>query len=167
MLAVNHTASSETQPASAEDICMSNKLEPIDETFDLRQAFIDAFGIDIGEDIEIAYKGRMKEIHAGDDVSIFVFPGLKAEATNLDTGEEFSFNATGAQHQTIVRDEDGNIQEIEYRLTGHNSVFTLDENGDPTFLLLKGNYTLSFNPDGSPRDPLEGHGNMTDLLDIL
>ena len=142
---------------------MPNGGKPVDVkvTLELREAFIAAFGVDIGQDIDVVYEGGFKQISAGDDFFIFASPGLEATATNTGTGTSISFNATGPQKLTIL---DGTQ---EWVLAGHNSVFTLDENGDPAFYELIGRFEVSFNPDGSELEAVHGHGVMHNLLPEL
>ena len=88
--------------------------------------------------------------------TITVSPGLKADFTNVLTGETLTFGITGASHTT------GNTT----KATGHNLLGDLDDPAGPELVLTKGNFTYSFDEQGNP-SPLTGHGQEIPLIEFL
>jgi len=101
----------------------------------------------------------MKQIDLSGDRSIFVFPGEKATLTDADDrSHSVTLNVTGSFHETTL--ENGNVV-TEY--DGRNLLF----DPDAGFVLAIGHFSTIIEPDGDVLQPLEGHGQIVNVFDLL
>ncbi len=106
--------------------------------------------------------GKAKTIELPDGGFIFTSPGLDVTVTNVDTGEEVTFNVTGSIFRSAP--EDNGI--VDYVITGRNLAL------DPAGVFLNiGRFTYTL--DESDPDniqivkPQEGEGQAFDVCELL
>ncbi len=109
--------------------------------------------------IQLELSGKGKEITLPDDRRIFTSPGLHVTVTNLDTGEQATFNITGTFHET-TNPQNG---EVTTRITGRNLLF------DPEagVVLTIGNFSFVFDAEGNLVQPFKGEGQVIDVCALL
>ena len=122
---------------------------PINATFTLPGA--------CGFDVQITITGRSSEISLPNGGFIETGPNFTGTFTNLsDPTKSVTLNLQGAGH--ISFDQNGN--QI-LTLTGRNLAF------EPGLLLLIGNFTYEFDPDGNLISGPTGNGTMTDICGLI
>ena len=135
---------------------------------DASQTFI----IDAGDDtvlggscafnMRVDVSGKAKTIELPNGAFVFTSPGLDATITNLENGEQATFNVTGSFHQTTAENGD-----VTTRITGRNLPFDPDEGVNLTI----GNFSFVFDKDGnlikSFADPPVGNGQVIDVCELL
>jgi hypothetical protein len=106
--------------------------------------------------------GKAKTIELPDGGFIFTSPGLDVTVTNVDTGEEATFNITGSTFASAP-DKDGIVSNV---ITGRNLAF------DPAGVFLNiGRFTFALDQ-SDPEDPTvfeqqEGKGQAIDVCELL
>jgi hypothetical protein len=103
--------------------------------------------------------GKGKIIELPDGRRILTSPGLHVTITNLDTGEQATFNITGTFHET-TNPETG---EVTTRVTGRNLL--LDPEAGTVIAI--GNFSYVFDAEGNLVQPLEGEGRLIDVCALL
>jgi hypothetical protein len=106
--------------------------------------------------------GKAKTIELPDGGFIFTSPGLDVTVTNVDTGEEVTFNVTGSIFKSAP--DDNGI--VDYVITGRN--LALDPAG--VFLNIgRFTYTLDESDPANPKivKPQEGEGQAIDVCELL
>jgi hypothetical protein len=128
----------------------------------LLQDFTDFF--DDLAPIEISLRGKGKTLDLPGEDFRFLSPGLKATLTNLDDpSNTVDINVTGTITQRVL--EDGSVETI---YTGHNLVVDpFADDGGPGLFLITGHFSTVEDADGNLVQPLEGTGQMLNLLDML
>jgi hypothetical protein len=103
--------------------------------------------------------GKGKVITLPDGRRILTSPGLYVTVTNVETGEQATFNITGTLHETT------NLEtgEVTTRITGRNLLF------DPEagVVLTIGPFTYVFDAEGNLIQPFVGKGKVTDVCALL
>jgi hypothetical protein len=102
--------------------------------------------------------GKAKTIELPNGAFIFTSPGLDVTITNLDNGEQATFNITGAFHQTTA--ENGNVTT---KITGRNLPFDPDRGVNLTI----GNFNFVFDANGQLLQSFEGEGQVIDVCELL
>jgi hypothetical protein len=113
--------------------------------------------------IQLELSGKGKTIVLPDGRRILTSPGLHVTVTNVETGEQATFNVTGTSHETTNL-ENGNVTT---RITGRNLPFDPVEGVNLTI----GNFSFVFDKDGnlikSFADPPVGNGQVIDVCELL
>jgi hypothetical protein len=113
-------------------------------------------------DMRLDLSGKAKTIELPNGAFVFTSPGLDATITNLENGEQATFNITGAFHQTTAENGD-----VTTRITGRNLPFDPDEGVNLTI----GNFSFVFDENGtlikSFADPPVGNGQVIDVCALL
>jgi hypothetical protein len=110
-------------------------------------------------DVQVTATGKIKTITLPGGRFIFTAPSLYATFTNLsDPTKSVTLNLTGSEHLSV--DANGNTIET---LTGRNGFF------DPStgILLLVGNFTVVFDPNGNLIQGPTGNGQVTQVCDLI
>ena len=127
---------------------------------------VDEFLLSESQDfpLEIVISGKSKTVELSDDRIISLSPGLKATLTNLDDpSNSLTLNITGSFHQTSL--EDGSVL-TEY--DGRNLLADpFIDDGEPGFVLAIGHFSTIFDNEGNLVQPLEGQGQIVNVIDLL
>ena len=112
--------------------------------------------------IQLDLSGKAKTIELPNGAFIFTSPDLNVTITNLDNGEQASFNITGAFHQTT----DPVTGDVTTVITGRNLPF------DPKagVNLTIGNFSFVFDAEGNLIQSFEdtdGKGQVIDVCALL
>jgi hypothetical protein len=109
--------------------------------------------------IQLELSGKGKLITLPDDRRILTSPGLDVTVTNMDNGEQATFNITGTLHETTNL-ETGEVTTV---VTGRNLLF------DPEagVVLTIGNFTYVFDAEGDLIQAFEGEGQVIDVCALL
>ena len=109
--------------------------------------------------MQLELSGKGKTIVLPDGRRILTSPGLDVIITNLDNGEQATFNITGTFHET-TNPETG---EVTTRVTGRNLLF------DPQAgtVIAIGNFSYVFDAEGNLVQSLEGKGRLIDVCALL
>ena len=110
----------------------------------------------------LEFSGKAKTIELPNGGFIFTSPGLDVTVTNVDTGEEVTFNVTGSIFKSAP--DDNGI--VDYVITGRN--LALDPAG--VFLNIgRFTYTLDESDPANPKivKPQEGEGQAIDVCELL
>ncbi len=109
--------------------------------------------------IQLELSGKGKTIELPDGRRILTSPGLHVTVTNVETGEQATFNITGTFHETTNL-ETGEVTTV---VTGRNLLF------DPEagVVLTIGNFTYVFDAEGNLIQPFEGKGQVIDVCALL
>jgi hypothetical protein len=118
----------------------------------------------LGCDFDLGYlvTGKTKTITRLDGGAIVIAPGQNATLTNLETGEEVTYNVTGVTFASAPDQNDI----VYYVITGRNAAF------DPagTFLNI-GRFTFAIDTTKGELHPIvepqEGKGQAIDICEIL
>ena len=102
--------------------------------------------------------GKAKTIELPDGGFIFTSPGLDVTVTNVDTGEEATFNIAGTFHETTAANGD-----VTTKVTGRNLLF------DPEagVVLTIGQFTYVQDEKGNLIQAFEGEGQVIDVCELL
>ncbi len=128
---------------------------PVEQNFVLEPGAV--FGnCDFPIQFELSGKGQTLALPG--DRFIFTSPGLTATLTNLDNGNQETFNITGAFHQSTL--ENGDVVTVS---TGRSIL------GDPEagFVVAIGNFSYVFDKKGKLVQPLSGEGQLIDVCEAL
>ncbi len=108
--------------------------------------------------IRFELSGKGQTLALPGDRFIFTSPGLTATLTNLDNGNQETFNITGAFHQSTL--ENGDVVTVS---TGRSIL------GDPEagFVVAIGNFSYVFDEKGKLVQPLSGEGQLIDVCEAL
>ena len=92
--------------------------------------------------------------------SIGTSPGLDVTVTNEATGEQATFNITGAFHNSADTPKPGQVTTVS---TGRSLFY------DPVAgtVIAIGNFTIVYNSDFTVATPLEGEGQLIDVCALL
>ena len=109
--------------------------------------------------IQLELSGKGKVISLPDGHRILTSPGLHVTVTNMDNGEQATFNITGTFHET-TNPENG---EVTTTVTGRNLLF------DPEagVVLTIGEFTYVFDAKGKLIQAFEGEGQVIDVCALL
>jgi hypothetical protein len=113
--------------------------------------------------MRLEFTGKYKIIELPDGGVVFssisISPGLYVTITNLDNGEQATFNITGSV-LTKNPDSEGNVETV---LTGRNLAI------DPVAgtVITIGNFTFVFDAEGNLVQPQEGTGDRIDICELL
>ncbi len=109
--------------------------------------------------MQLELSGKGKEITLPDGRRIITSPGLDVTITNLDNGEQTTFNITGSFHET-TNPENGEVTTL---VRGRNLLF------DPEAgtVIAIGNFSFVFDAEGNLVQPLEGKGQLIDVCALL
>jgi len=109
--------------------------------------------------IRLEVSGKGKTITLPDGSRIITSPGLDVTITNLDNGEQTTFNITGSFHET-TNPENGEVTTL---VRGRNLLF------DPEAgtVIAIGNFSFVFDAEGNLVQPLEGKGQLIDVCALL
>jgi hypothetical protein len=109
--------------------------------------------------IQLELSGKGKVITLPDGRRILTSPGLHVTVTNVETGEQATFNITGTLHETTNL-ETGEVTTV---VTGRNLLF------DPEagVVLTIGPFTYVFDAEGNLIQPFEGKGKVIDVCELL
>jgi hypothetical protein len=109
--------------------------------------------------MQLDLSGKGKVITLPDGRRILTSPGLHVTVTNVDTGEQATFNITGTFHET-TNPETGEVTTV---VTGRNLLF------DPEagVVLTIGQFTFVFDAEGNLIQPFEGKGQVIDVCALL
>jgi hypothetical protein len=109
--------------------------------------------------MQLDLSGKGKVITLPDGRRILTSPGLHVTVTNVDTGEQATFNITGTFHET-TNPETGEVTTV---VTGRNLLF------DPEagIVLLSGNFSFVFDAEGNLIQSFEGKGQVIDVCALL
>jgi hypothetical protein len=114
-------------------------------------------------DMRLDLSGKAKTIELPNGAFVFTSPGLDATITNLENGEQATFNITGSIHQTT----DPVTGDVTFQITGRNLPFDPDEGVNLTI----GNFSFVFDENGtlikSFADPPVGNGQVIDVCALL
>jgi hypothetical protein len=116
--------------------------------------------------LQLDLSGKAKTIVLPDGAvvgvtSIGTSPGLDVTVTNVTTGEQATFNITGAFHNSADTPKPGQVTTVT---TGRSLII------DPvagTAVIAIGNFSFVSNPDGTFAEPLEGEGQLIDVCALL
>jgi hypothetical protein len=138
-----------------------NQPQPVDST---PQFFPpESFSVDQNFTLELVPSGKIKTIDLPGDHSIVVFPGLEATLTIVDNSKSVTLSITGADHQTTLENGD-----VLHELSGRNLAGDpFIDNGQPGLFLVAGHFSYSLHSDGTLAQPLEGQGEMVNVIDLL
>jgi hypothetical protein len=109
--------------------------------------------------IQLELSGKGKVITLPDGRRILTSPGLDVTVTNVDNGEQATFNITGTLHETT----DPVSGEVTTVVTGRNLLF------DPEagVVLTIGEFTYVFDAEGNLIQAFEGNGQVIDVCALL
>jgi hypothetical protein len=109
--------------------------------------------------IQLELSGKGNVITLPDGRRILTSPGLHVTVTNMDNGEQATFNITGTFHET-TNPENG---EVTTKVTGRNLLF------DPEagVVLTIGEFTYVFDAEGNLIQAFEGKGQVIDVCALL
>ncbi len=109
--------------------------------------------------MQLDLSGKGKTIELPDGRRILTSPGLHVTVTNVDTGEQATFNITGTLHETTNL-ETGDVTTV---VTGRNLLF------DPEagVVLTSGNFSFVFDAEGNLIQAFEGNGQVIDVCALL
>ena len=109
--------------------------------------------------IQLELSGKGKVITLPDGRRILTSPGLHVTVTNVDNGEQATFNVTGTFHETTNL-ETGEVTTV---VTGRNLLF------DPEagVVLTIGKITYVFDAEGNLIQAFEGKGQVIDVCALL
>jgi hypothetical protein len=109
--------------------------------------------------MQLELSGKGKTIELPDGRRILTSPGLHVTITNLDNGEQATFNITGTLHETTNL-ETGDVTTV---VTGRNLLF------DPEagVVLTIGQFTYVFDAKGNLIQAFEGKGQVIDVCELL
>lgn len=109
--------------------------------------------------MQLEVSGKTKTVEQGNGGVIITSPGAFATVTNLENGEQATFNITGSAHKSTL--ENGNVKTV---MTGRN--FALDPVAG-TFISI-GRFTFVNDPtDTTNIVPVSGEGRMIDVCALL
>jgi hypothetical protein len=109
--------------------------------------------------MQLEVSGKTKTVEQGNGGVIFTSPGAFATVTNLENGEQATFNITGSAHKSTL--ENGNVKTV---MTGRN--FALDPVAS-TFVSM-GSFSFVNDPtDTTNVVPVSGTGRMIDVCALL
>ena len=111
--------------------------------------------------IQLDLSGKAKTIELPNGAFIFTSPDLDVTITNLDNGEQASFNVTGSFHQTTA--ENGDVTTV---ITGRNLPFDPEAGVNLTI----GNFSFVFDAQGNLLQSFEdtdGKGQVIDVCALL
>ena len=108
--------------------------------------------------IQLDLSGKGKVITLPDGRRILTSPDLFVTVTNMDNGEQATFNITGTLHETTL--ETGEVTTV---VTGRNLLF------DPEagVVLTIGEFTYVFDAEGTLVQAFEGKGQVIDVCELL
>jgi hypothetical protein len=133
--------------------------EPVSATFTIDSLF----GVPLDFPIEISLQGKAKTLTLPeDDAFRFLSPGLKATLTNAENpANSIDLTITGSVTQTVR--EDGTVLTV---YTGQNLLGdpSIIPGGGPDLVLVKGRFTTVHDSDGNLVQPLQGQGQIVDLI---
>ena len=109
--------------------------------------------------IQLELSGKGKVITLPDGRRILTSPGVDVTVTNVDNGEQATFNITGTLHETTNL-ETGEVTTV---VTGRNLLF------DPEagVVLTIGEFTYVFDRKGNLIQAFEGNGQVIDVCALL
>jgi hypothetical protein len=109
--------------------------------------------------MQLDLSGKGKVITLPDGRRILTSPGLHVTVTNMDNGEQATFNITGTFHETTNL-ETGEVTTV---VTGRNLLF------DPEagVVLTIGNFSFVFDDEGNLIQSFEGKGQVIDVCALL
>jgi hypothetical protein len=115
--------------------------------------------------LKVEVSGKAKTIVLPDGAvvgvtSIGTSPGLDVTVTNVTTGEQATFNITGAFHNSADTPKPGQVTTVS---TGRSLFY------DPVAgtVIAIGNFTIVYNSDFTVATPLEGNGQLIDVCALL
>jgi hypothetical protein len=115
--------------------------------------------------LKVEVSGKAKTIVLPDGAvvgvtSIGTSPGLDVTVTNVTTGEQATFNITGAFHNSADTPNPGQVTTVS---TGRSLFY------DPVAgtVIAIGNFTIVYNSDFTVATPLEGNGQLIDVCALL
>jgi hypothetical protein len=115
--------------------------------------------------LKVEVSGKAKTIVLPDGAvvgvtSIGTSPGLDVTVTNVTTGEQATFNITGAFHNSADTPNPGQVTTVS---TGRSLFY------DPVAgtVIAIGNFTIVYNSDFTVATPLEGEGQLIDVCALL
>lgn len=109
--------------------------------------------------MQLEVSGKTKTVEQGNGGVIITSPDAFATVTNLENGEQATFNITGSAHKSTL--ENGNVKTV---MTGRN--FALDPVAG-TFISI-GRFTFVNDPtDTANIVPVLGEGRMIDVCALL
>jgi hypothetical protein len=115
--------------------------------------------------LKVEVSGKAKTIVLPDGAvvgvtSIGTSPGLDVTVTNVTTGEQATFNITGAFHNSADTPKPGQVTTVS---TGRSLFY------DPVAgtVIAIGNFTIVYNSDFTVATPLEGEGQLIDVCALL
>jgi hypothetical protein len=120
------------------------------------------YSVTYGPEVIAQYPGHCSfpmQLEQGNGGVIFTSPGAFATVTNLENGEQATFNITGSAHKSTL--ENGNVKTV---MTGRN--FALDPVAG-TFVSM-GSFSFVNDPtDTTNVVPVSGTGRMIDVCALL
>jgi hypothetical protein len=115
--------------------------------------------------LKVEVSGKAKTIVRPDGAvvgvtSIGTSPGLDVTVTNEATGEQATFNITGAFHNSADTPKPGQVTTVS---TGRSLFY------DPVAgtVIAIGNFTIVYNSDFTVATPLKGKGQLIDVCALL
>jgi hypothetical protein len=102
--------------------------------------------------------GKGKTIERPDGGLILTSPSLDVTITNLNNGEQASFNITGSVHQSTL--ENGNVETV---MTGRN--FAIDPVAGTVVAI--GRFSFVFDAEGNLIQSQMGNGQRIDVCELL
>lgn len=102
--------------------------------------------------------GKGKTIERPDGGLILTSPSLDVTITNLNNGEQASFNITGSVHQSTL--ENGNVETV---MTGRN--FAIDPVAGTVVAI--GRFSFVFDAEGNLIQSQTGNGQRIDVCELL
>jgi len=102
--------------------------------------------------------GKGKTIERPDGGLILTSPSLDVTITNLNNGEQASFNITGSVHQSTL--ENGNVETV---MTGRN--FAIDPVAGTVVAI--GRFSFVFDAEGNLIQSHMGNGQRIDVCELL
>jgi hypothetical protein len=102
--------------------------------------------------------GKGKTIERPDGGLILTSPSLDVTITNLNNGEQASFNITGSVHQSTL--ENGNVETV---MTGRN--FAIDPVAGT--VVAFGRFSFVFDAEGNLVQSHMGNGQRIDVFELL
>jgi hypothetical protein len=131
--------------------------EPVDETPFLIEANDPRFPGACDFPVELVQSGKSKEIVRPNGDVLTTSPSLDATLTNVDTGEQVTFNITGTVLRTTL--ENGDVKTV---FRGRNLGI------DPVagMVIAIGRFSFIFSDDILVQ-PLEGKGRLIDVCEVL
>ncbi len=109
--------------------------------------------------LQLEVNGKAKTIELPNGGFIFTSPGLDVTITNLDNGEQATFNITGSFHQTTNL-ETGDVTTLA---RGRN----LLSDPEAGTVIAIGNFSFVSDAEGNLVQPLEGEGRLIDVCALL